>query len=365
TWNFRRSLARWATRLCGACAGCATGCSALSGGASEPLPAKAPSSEQSKFSELWHGEELVNDVIHRLWPSISEWFRRKLKAELEPELKKQLLDIVEFEDLGLGTAPMRLEGITSSMCTEEWDDNVLKVIKCAGDLDYSGDGEITVGIRAGRGGAMGRVVLTDLRLKGKIVLELAQLIPVAPWFTGVRIYFPDMPQVDLNIDAKVFVLDAFCDTAALVKTKVLKVLREAVASVCVLPSRLVLEATTVFDHFRLHHPRPQGVLRAQIQVQIPPVETTAPDATSSAWGALNSWLFTSAKSTTDLTSMEVAVGGCKKACVSGDVLDFVVDDLQQQCLSIFSNGSNLAQSSYRAALFERRLEAKCQWRWWR
>ncbi|CAJ1382075.1 unnamed protein product [Effrenium voratum] len=303
TWNFRRSLARWATRLCGACAGCATGCSALSGGASEPLPAKAPSSEQSKFSELWHGEELVNDVIHRLWPSISEWFRRKLKAELEPELKKQLLDIVEFEDLGLGTAPMRLEGITSSMCTEEWDDNVLKVIKCAGDLDYSGDGEITVGIRAGRGGAMGRVVLTDLRLKGKIVLELAQLIPVAPWFTGVRIYFPDMPQVDLNIDAKVFVLDAFCDTAALVKTKVLKVLREAVASVCVLPSRLVLESSITFAYitrglreFFAHKSRPEA--------QNPPA-AEAPDATSSAWGALNSWLFTSAKSTTDLTSMEV------------------------------------------------------------
>ena len=66
-------------------------------------------------------------VIGRLWPSISEWFQRKLKvreslksqnfyvslihldfsdflswfceAELEPQLKEQLMDIVEFEDI--------------------------------------------------------------------------------------------------------------------------------------------------------------------------------------------------------------------------------------------------------------------------
>ena len=68
----------------------------------------------------------------------------------------------------------------------------------------------------------------------------------------------------MTIDAKVFVLDAFCNTAAMVKSRVLKAprtlcmpslsctsfscwnqaLREAVASACVLPSRLVFEATT-------------------------------------------------------------------------------------------------------------------------
>lgn len=88
-------------------------------------------------------------MIHRLWPSISEWFQRKLKAELEPELKKHLLDIVEFEetvkskvsevlrgaqDLGLGTSPMRLEGITSSMSSEEWAGEIFKTVKCVGDL---------------------------------------------------------------------------------------------------------------------------------------------------------------------------------------------------------------------------------------
>eukprot|EP00435_Cladocopium_sp_Y103_P015746 s1456_g3.t2 len=119
TWNFRvplARLARHAVNLCGACAGCVTACTP---GASAPLPEKAQSSEPKEITDLWHGEELLNDVIGRLWPSISEWFQRKLKAELEPQLKEQLMDIVEFEDIGLGTSPMRLEGITSSTSSEE------------------------------------------------------------------------------------------------------------------------------------------------------------------------------------------------------------------------------------------------------
>jgi len=288
---------------------------------------------------LWHGEELLNDVIGRLWPSISEWFQRKLKAELEPQLKEQLMDIVEFEDIGLGTSPMRLEGITSSMTTEECGTDVFKTIRCVADLDYSGDGQITVGIRAGRGGAVGHVALTKLKLRGKIVVELAHLTHLPPWFQGIRIYFPDMPEVDLTIDARVFVLDAFCDTASMVKTRVLKVLQEAVASACVLPHRLVLEATSGIDHFRLHHPRPRGVLRTQIEVQSPPIEEPVEESRYPSLSALNSWLFDSA-SPKSLTSMQVSVGSCCKNCASGDILDFLVDDLDQQSVSIFVNNSD-------------------------
>ncbi|CAK9107326.1 Extended synaptotagmin-3 (E-Syt3) (Chr3Syt) [Durusdinium trenchii] len=338
TWNFR-PLARLAARVCGACAGCVTACSP----AIEPLPKKVLSSEPKEISELWPGEELLNDVIQRLWPSISEWFQRKLKAELEPELKKQLLDIVEFEDIGLGSTPMRLEGITSSMSSEEWGTDVFKSIKCVADLDYSGDGQITVGIRAGGGGAVGHVALTKLKLRGKIVVELAHLTHLPPWFSGIRIYFPDMPEVDLTIDAKVFVLDAFCDTASLVKTRVLKVLREAVANACVLPSRLVLETTTGVDHFRLHHPRPRGVLRTQLEVQSSAEAELREEAPAESrypyLNALNSWLFDSSRPTS-LTSIQVALGACTRNCASGDVLDFVVDDLDQQCLSIFVNSSD-------------------------
>eukprot|EP00913_Durusdinium_trenchii_P009182 g8631.t1 len=284
-------------------AGCVTACSP----AIEPLPKKVLSSEPKEISELWPGEELLNDVIQRLWPSISEWFQRKLKAELEPELKKQLLDIVEFE----ATIFAARNGAT----------------------DYSGDGQITVGIRAGGGGAVGHVALTKLKLRGKIVVELAHLTHLPPWFSGIRIYFPDMPEVDLTIDAKVFVLDAFCDTASLVKTRVLKVLREAVANACVLPSRLVLETTTGVDHFRLHHPRPRGVLRTQLEVQSSAEAELREEAPAESrypyLNALNSWLFDSSRPTS-LTSIQVALGACTRNCASGDVLDFVVDDLDQQ-----------------------------------
>ena len=65
---------------------------------------------------MWISPWCASQVIQKLWPSVSDWFQRKLKAnssvlylcasmglakpeaELEPELKKQLLDIVEFED---------------------------------------------------------------------------------------------------------------------------------------------------------------------------------------------------------------------------------------------------------------------------
>lgn len=341
TWNFRvplARLARHAVNLCGACAGCVTACTP---GASAPLPEKAQSSEPKEITDLWHGEELLNDVIGRLWPSISEWFQRKLKAELEPQLKEQLMDIVEFEDIGLGTSPMRLEGITSSTSSEECGTDVFKTIRCAADLDYSGDGQITVGIRAGRGGAMGHVALTKLKLRGKIVVEFAHLTHLPPWFKCVRIYFPDMPEVDLTMDAKVFVLDAFCDTASMVKTRVLKVLQEAVASACVLPSRLVLEVASGIDHFRLHHPRPRGVLRTQIEVQAPPEEPQEESSYASyaSLSASMSWLFESS-SPKNLTSMQVSLGACRKNCASGDIVDFVVHDFDQQSVSVFANNSD-------------------------
>ena len=81
------------------------------------------------------------------------------------------------QDLGLGTSPMRLEGITSAMSSEEWAGEITKTVKCVADLDYSGDGQITVGIKAGRGGAVGHVALTKLKLRGKIVETLANLPP--------------------------------------------------------------------------------------------------------------------------------------------------------------------------------------------
>ncbi|CAE8727597.1 unnamed protein product [Polarella glacialis] len=142
SFGFRRSLGHLALRLCGSCSSYVQ----TAGPRANLLPSTGLT---PKHAALVNGELLLNDLVEKLWPKISEWFQQQLKEQLEPVLKKHVLESLEFEECTLGTAPLELHDITTETYIQDWQGDPWTNIKITGDLDYCGDGEIRVSLRPG------------------------------------------------------------------------------------------------------------------------------------------------------------------------------------------------------------------------
>ena len=113
------------------------------------------------------------------------------------------------------------------------------------------------------GGELGKVTVENIQVRGTIVIELVKLSQKPPWFSGLRVYFPDPPVVDLSIHSTVVGLlsvkmDRFKET-------MIQVLRDRIiARSAVLPNRFCMGVGDCMDELLLRHWHPEGVLRVCI-----------------------------------------------------------------------------------------------------
>lgn len=378
--KLRRKVGHLALHLCGACAGCLEGWRPFGPSAVEvtagPAGAAPAAALQDDKLTRFFDVDIVNDLIAKEWPHISAWFGRKMKLVVEPLLKRNISDFVEFSLCNLGTKALRLDDVSSAeyLHARTGEEKRMPSIMYVGELNYCGDGEIHVEVKAG--GTVAKVRLNKLVVRGQLVIELVRLIDIPPWFSGMRFYFPNAPEVDIGVQTEVFVLDAIYNTATMIQTRVVQQVKNVIGSYAVLPNTYAIDLCKGLDPFQLRHPQPQGVVRMHIQ-ELATVATSsstadlpgntpstvhasaasAPDESTEASGAVAElaptgmasgvsrrtwaeWLLRRGRAKRECRGssspchLDVTIGNSTLRCKVGEVHDFIVSDLRHQTVRI-------------------------------
>ncbi|CAK0791018.1 unnamed protein product [Prorocentrum cordatum] len=131
-----------------------------------------------------------------------------------------------------------------------------------GLLDFHSS-KANVDISFKSGVELGKVVVTDLKVTGEVVVELVKLSHAPPWFSGVRIFFPNPPQVDLDVRSQLLQTPV---PLSFLKPMITTAISDKVISrFAVLPNRFCIAlGGDRIDEFHLQHPVPQGVLRVAV-----------------------------------------------------------------------------------------------------
>jgi len=266
---------------------------------------------------LEYGAELVNDVVAKKWPYISEWFGDLLHEMVGPMIKSRCRGHAELTTCHLGTIPGFATSVVSTAFLEEWPgelDQERSSIRFIAKFRYSGDGIIGVQTTAGR-------VEFSPKMSGVLVVELVKQTRSIPWFTGFRVYFPDQP--DLQFED--FKRPGFLDTAAYMFTGtgldelVLECVKEEIRRRFVLPNCFAFPIlpTEELDPVLLQNLRPRGVLRVSMQgsrqVQNPTAELS--------W---TEYLFMGKPEPASQVPVQVRIGAHSAVLHPGDAHDFVL-----------------------------------------
>jgi hypothetical protein len=220
--------------------------------------------------------ELINALIATEWKFVSQWFEEQMRNVVEPLLQESLksvqgpLSLVTIRighSCDLGHVPAAFEDIVTQTCTEATSDGSedIENMQIVGRLDYHGNGIVDVNC-SGAGMASGHIMMTGLQLKGIVVIELVKLTHAPPWFSGVRIFFPNRPEVNITMSSKVSSLNVNIPfNFESIKESIIQALDEKVLTrSAVLPNRVCVNIGDRMEEFCLRHPRPQGVLRLQL-----------------------------------------------------------------------------------------------------
>lgn len=210
--------------------------------------------------------ELVNALIATKWKFISQWFRQTMKSSAEPLLQDLLaayipgIRVAIGDICGLGSTPVCLRNIRTETHRERLpgEDEDIENLQIVGFLDYVG-GVIDLDFTL-IGGELGKMTADAIQIRGDIVIELVKLSREPPWFSGIRVYFPDTPTVDLSVHSKVVGLVSV--GMARFKDTLVEVLRDKViAPMSVLPNRICVGIGHSMEDAKLRHWQPEGVLR--------------------------------------------------------------------------------------------------------
>jgi len=212
-----------------------------------------PDGKDSKMERESSREELVNALIEAQWTYISGWFEQLMRDTVEPALQGLIpgLSIKFGSNCSLGRKPLRLENSVVSRSQGESKTN----LQIVGEVDYHGDVEVEVEITGGR------LKIIELEVKGKVIIDFVELTTTPPWFSGLRVCFPNAPEVDLTADTALMGLSINFD---FIETKLTEVIRGLIVDYAVLPNCFAIKLLSPVDTIRLQQPSPLGVLRIQL-----------------------------------------------------------------------------------------------------
>lgn len=309
-----------------------------------------------------HGRaELINALIATEWKFISQWFEEQMRTLVEPMLQEQVSMMIPGVKLSigrscdLGSVPVKLQDIVTNNCTEAMPQTgeTIENMQIIGRIDFHGNCIVDVSL----GNEMGRMTAVGLQAKGIIVIELVKLTHAPPWFSGVRIFFPNRPQVDVQLETK---LVGISFNANFFKKQLIQVLEDKViAPYAVLPNRVSIPIGEHMEDFSLRNPRPQGVLRLALK--------SASDLpTSSAAGSWRFWKG-AAKNEVDIDPYAVVTLGAQSFETrhvektldpdwGEETHDLLVTDLEKQALSITVRDFDYGITSRKPSNFVGRVE---------
>lgn len=194
---------------------------------------------------------MLNELVMHLWPRIDTFVSNMVRNDIEPSINASLPGMfkgkVHFDKISMGHSspclgPLRVHKIDDHDETIE----MHMGIKFESDLDVA----ITaVGIQIG---------LTRFSFKGDLVIKMSPKMNKPPFFGGIQVFFPNMPDIGIN-----FVGAARVANIPGLRGSIRSAIDSAIGGICVLPRRIAIDMNDEddIDITDLAHPDPIWVLR--------------------------------------------------------------------------------------------------------
>lgn len=171
-----------------------------------------------------------------------------VKDIVEPMFKELLpgtLKALHFTKIEFGEVPIKFDNIDVHARSED-------VIKL--DIDINWQGTCDIELKA----SLLQLGIEKLKLKGRMSVLLCPLVPRLPLFTAVQVAFINPPDLELDFTGAADVADL-----CLIDDTIRQVIDDILASMLVLPNRLLVKMDPANDYFNTYQP-PRGILRLTV-----------------------------------------------------------------------------------------------------
>mmetsp|Transcript_18541 Transcript_18541/g.38040 ORF Transcript_18541/g.38040 Transcript_18541/m.38040 type:complete len:881 (+) Transcript_18541:225-2867(+) len=237
----------------------------------QPDTRAAPMSKSCKMLMQQPGEQatgaFISAVLNQLWDHMNIAISNTIKQTLEPTLKDLPVPL-HFTRLDLGNIPIKTENMLIHPVNLSNDvDNVAPTIKQsqAGvqinmDIIWDGNCDITLQATVSKSAKFSFGV-HHLKVKGRLLILLSPLTTDLPVVTAVQYGFTNPPEVSLQF--KGALLGALTKKFGYVQAALLNVIQSTLASMLVLPMRMVLPMDLgSYDYLDVYQP-PVGMVRVR------------------------------------------------------------------------------------------------------
>lgn len=273
----------------------------------------------------------INAVMAKMWPGISEFVKNTLHNTVEPAIKKAMprgLRGVHFVEACVGMRPLQFKCLCSraisrhvfSQSKKDAQKTEMDVLRIELDVCYRGDSEIRLAL-----GSV-TVAVSQISILGKLIIEMPETTCKPPFFSGLAVYFAQVPKITMSWGGLLEALDW-----TIIKKKVEEVMRTQVCNLMVLPNRMSasLDRSEGRDVFRVIRPPPESILRLKVieARRLKPADYT--------------WMMQTGKSD-PYALVSLGAQDFKTATVfttlnprwTNQVKDFFVDDTEEQVVEI-------------------------------
>eukprot|EP00933_Yihiella_yeosuensis_P031168 TRINITY_DN2471_c3_g1_i1.p1 TRINITY_DN2471_c3_g1~~TRINITY_DN2471_c3_g1_i1.p1 ORF type:complete len:632 (+),score=92.14 TRINITY_DN2471_c3_g1_i1:192-1898(+) len=211
----------------------------------------------------------LNNILDHFWPRVSTYVSEMVISQVQPALEEALpvaLQGLRLETCNFGTEPLqfrKVKIVKEKQVTASGDKQNLVFMA---RLGWDGDCDITLSFAGTRFGIKG------LSIDGILLVELVGLMNQPPFFEGTRIFFNNVPEIDLEFQG----CAAGIVNSSVVRNKIVEVVTNSIMDIMVVPNRMGYSVVPDADIFMIKSPPAQGLLTLTIwsAQDLPSMDTT-------------------------------------------------------------------------------------------
>ncbi|KAM8934519.1 extended synaptotagmin-3 [Pelodytes ibericus] len=195
--------------------------------------------------------EWINKVIGQMWPYIGTYMEKMLQEKIEPLVRASNVHLkaFTFTKISFGEKFPRVNGVKAYTKKVDKREVILDLQIC-----FMSDCEVNVEVKK-----LCKAGVKGMQLHGTLRVILAPLMPEAPFFGAVTMFFIQKPHLEINWTGLTNVLEipGVSDMSD-------SMIIDLISSYLVLPNRLTIPLNGHVNTAQLRYPVPQGVLRAHL-----------------------------------------------------------------------------------------------------
>jgi len=197
----------------------------------------------------------LNTILGHLWPRISAYTTELIRTEVQPQLQANLPSALQglafdTEKCHLGQRPFEFRRIHIDKESQITATGTLQNLVFQARFEWDADCEVYLTFAGAGFGIQG------LSIRGVVLLELVGLLDAPPFFEGIRVFFNNEPEIDIQFQGA----GAGMLNLSIIRNKIVDVVTKSIRDLMVVPNRLGYTVVPEADIFRIKSPPAQGML---------------------------------------------------------------------------------------------------------